>query len=61
MKDIIEIDAQKVIELIEYWYDKSYYNQLIVGELSEYPDLQYKFLKKFLLFNEEEIKLTFED
>jgi hypothetical protein len=39
MKDIIEIDAQKVIELIEYWYDKSFYKELILGDLSEHEYL----------------------
>lgn len=39
MKDIIKIDAYKVIELIEYWYDKSFYNNLIIGELSDEPFL----------------------
>ena len=52
IKDIIQIDAQKAIELIDYWYDNSFADSLIVGELSEYPELQFNFLKKFLHFNQ---------
>ena len=33
MKELIEIDAQKAIELIDNWYDNSYSDVLILGEL----------------------------
>lgn len=58
MKDLIEIDAQKAIELIDNWYDNSYSDQLIIGELQEFPLVQFNFLMKFLHFNEMEIKLS---
>jgi hypothetical protein len=37
MRDIIEIDVERTIELIEKWYDDNYVDQLIVGELSAFP------------------------
>lgn len=58
MRCIIEIDCEKTIELIDKWYDCKYSDKLIVGELNQYPDVQYKFLIKFLLFNEDVIKLV---
>ena len=61
MKNIIEIDAQRAIEFIDYWYDVSFANSLILGELSEYPEIQFNFLKKFLDFNEAAIEFAFED
>ena len=39
MKSIIEVDVEKTIELIDKWYDNDYSDQLIVRELSGYPDV----------------------
>ena len=39
MKSIIEVDVEKTIELIDKWYDGDYSDQLIVRELSGYPDV----------------------
>ena len=61
MKSIIEVDVEKTIELIDKWYDNDYSDQLIVRELSGYPDVQYKFLIKYLLFNEDVIKLVIKE
>ena len=34
MKDLIEQNVDKTVKLIEKWFDDSYSDQLIVGELS---------------------------
>jgi len=39
MRSIIEVDVEKTIELIDKWYDGDYSDQLIVRELSDYPDV----------------------
>ena len=39
MRSIIEVDVEKTIELIDKWYDNDYSDQLIVRELSGYPDV----------------------
>ena len=61
MRSIIEVDVEKTIELIDKWYDNDYSDHLIVRELSGYPDVQYKFLIKYLLFNEDVIKLVIKE
>jgi len=58
MRDIIEVDVEKTIEVIEKWYDDTYSDRLIVTQLSQHPDVQFKFLMKFLHFNEVTIKLV---
>mmetsp|Transcript_24395 Transcript_24395/g.37825 ORF Transcript_24395/g.37825 Transcript_24395/m.37825 type:complete len:159 (-) Transcript_24395:1361-1837(-) len=58
MREIIGIDVQKTIELIGKWYDDQYSHELILGELSEYPDIQFTFLQKYIHFNEEDIRLA---
>lgn len=58
MKSIIEVAVDDTIELIDKWYDNDYSDHLIVRELSNYPDVQYKFLIKYLLFNEDFIKMV---
>ena len=55
MRDLIQIDTQKAIELIDKWYDDSYSDQLILGELSEHPEVQFNFLQKFIHYNEDHI------
>ena len=37
MREMIEINVNKTIELIENYYDDHYTEKLILGELSEYP------------------------
>ena len=38
MRDLIELNVDKALELIDKWYDDSYSDSLIVGELSEHPE-----------------------
>jgi hypothetical protein len=38
MRELIELDVDKALELIDKWYDDSYSDSLIVGELSEHPE-----------------------
>jgi hypothetical protein len=61
MKDIIQVDVDKTIELIEKYYDDNYSDQLILEELSSYPEEQFNFLTKFLHFNEVSIKIAIKD
>ena len=58
MREIIEIDVDKTIELIERWYDDKYSDNLILAELNNYPIVQFNFLQRFLHWNEMAIKLT---
>ena len=58
MKEIIQVDVVQTIELIEKYYDDSYSDQLIVNELSEFPEVQFNFLTKYLHFNEVGIKIA---
>ena len=58
MKDFIEQNVDKTVQMIEKWFDDSYSNQLIVGELSEFPEIQFKLLQQYLHFNEFTIRLT---
>jgi hypothetical protein len=39
MRELIQIDVDKTIELVEKWFDDAYSDQLILGELSEYPPI----------------------
>ena len=39
MKQIIDVNVEKTIELIEKWYDDSYSEHLILAELSSYPEV----------------------
>ena len=39
MRDIIEVDVEKTIEIIEKWYDDTYSDRLIVTQLSQHPDV----------------------
>jgi len=38
MKELIESDGDKTVLLIEKWFDDSYSDQLIVKELSQFPE-----------------------
>ena len=58
MKELIELKVEKTIELIEKWYEDSYSEQLILEELSEFPEIQFNFLMKYLHFNEMSIKIV---
>jgi hypothetical protein len=58
MKELIESNDEKTVQLIERWFDDSYSDQLIVKELSQYPIQQFNFLMKYLHFNEMSIKIT---
>ena len=58
MKELIELTVEKTIELIEKWYEDSYSEQLILEELSEFPEIQFNFLMKYLHFNELSIKIV---
>ena len=58
MKELIETNDEKTVQLIEKWFDDSYSDQLIVKELSAFPEQQFNFLTKYLHFNEMSIKLT---
>jgi len=58
MRELIQIDVDKTIELVEKWFDDAYSDQLILGELSEYPPIQFSFLMKYLHFNEVNIRLV---
>ena len=44
--------------MIEKWFDDSYSNQLIVQELDQFPEIQFKLLQQYLHFNEFTIRLT---
>ena len=61
MKDIIQVDVDQTIELIEKYYDDSYSDQLILEELSSFPEVQFNFLTKFLHFNEVSIVIAIND
>ena len=61
MRELIQIDVDNTIELIEKWFDDAYSDQLILGELSEHPPVQFSFLQKYLHFNEENIKLVIKE
>ena len=61
MKELIESDGEKTVQLIEKWFDDSYSDQLIVKELSQFPLQQFHFLTKYLHFNEVSIKLTIKE
>ena len=37
MREIIQIDVDKTIELIEKWFDDKYSDTLILDELKDYP------------------------
>jgi hypothetical protein len=47
--------------LIEKWYEDSFVDQLILEELFQYPEVQLDFLRKFIHFNEEIIRLVIKD
>ena len=61
MREIIQVDVDQTIELIEKYYDDSYSDQLILDELSAYPEVQFNFLTKYLHFNEVGIKIALKD
>ena len=61
MREIIQIDVDKTIKLIEKWYEDSFVDQLILEELFQYPEVQLDFLRKFIHFNEEIIRLVIKD
>ena len=58
MRHLIDLNVEKTISLIEKWYDNSYSEQLIMEELNEHKEDQFKFLTKFLHFNEMSIKIV---
>lgn len=61
MKEMIQVDVDQTIELIEKYYDDTYSDQLILEELSHFPEVQFNFLTKFLHFNEVSIKIALKD
>lgn len=47
--------------MIEKWYEDTFVDQVILQELDEYPEVQLDFLRKFIHFNEEIIRLVIKD
>jgi hypothetical protein len=59
IKELIERDVDEAMKLIEQWFDSdAYCEELIMHELSEYPDQRFKFLKNYIDNNESVIELA---
>lgn len=60
-KDLREIDIGGCQAMIDRWFDENLQEKLIMGDLASYPEEQFKYLKKWVLKNEDKIRKLIEE
>jgi len=61
VKELMIIDIDSCVRMIDQWFENSYQEQLILVELSAYPEVQFNYIRKLINQHEGKIAKTLEE